>query len=307
MNYTLHQLKIFLKVTEYESITKASEALFLTQPAVSIQLKKFQDQFSVPLTEVVGRKLFVTEFGKEIAKAAENIINEVDAITYRTATYQNNLAGRLKLSIVSTGKYVMPYFLTKFMAKHNEVDLVMDVTNKSLVINSIEKNEVEFSLVSIVPDQLATNRIELLKNKLFLVASPKLGIKKESAKKAILEQYPLIYREQGSATRSEMEKFIKAQGVVSKKKIELTSNEAVKQALVAGLGCSIMPLIGLKNELKNGDLEIIQMKGLPIVTHWNLIWLSAKKLSPVAQAFSEFIQNERENIIAEDFGWYENY
>lgn len=307
MNYTLHQLKIFLKVTEYESITKASEALFLTQPAVSIQLKKFQDQFSVPLTEVVGRKLFVTEFGKEIAKAAENIINEVDAITYRTATYQNNLAGRLKLSIVSTGKYVMPYFLTKFMAKHNEVDLVMDVTNKSLVINSIEKNEVDFSLVSIVPDQLATNRIELLKNKLFLVASPKLGIKKESAKKAILEQYPLIYREQGSATRSEMEKFIKAQGVVSKKKIELTSNEAVKQALVAGLGCSIMPLIGLKNELKNGDLEIIQMKGLPIVTHWNLIWLSAKKLSPVAQAFSEFIQNERENIIAEDFGWYENY
>ena len=307
MNYTLHQLKIFLKVTEYESITKASEALFLTQPAVSIQLKKFQDQFSVPLTEVVGRKLFVTEFGKEIAKAAENIINEVDAITYRTATYQNNLAGRLKLSIVSTGKYVMPYFLTKFMAKHNEVDLVMDVTNKSLVINSIEKNEVDFSLVSIVPDQLATNRIELLKNKLFLVASPKLGIKKESAKKAILEQYPLIYREQGSATSSEMEKFIKAQGVVSKKKIELTSNEAVKQALVAGLGCSIMPLIGLKNELKNGDLEIIQMKGLPIVTHWNLIWLSAKKLSPVAQAFSEFIQNERENIIAEDFGWYENY
>ena len=307
MNYTLHQLKIFLKVTEYESITKASEALFLTQPAVSIQLKKFQDQFSVPLTEVVGRKLFVTEFGKEIAKAAENIINEVDAITYRTATYQNNLAGRLKLSIVSTGKYVMPYFLTKFMAKHNEVDLVMDVTNTSLVINSIEKNEVDFSLVSIVPDQLATNRIELLKNKLFLVASPKLGIKKESAKKAILEQYPLIYREQGSATRSEMEKFIKAQGVVSKKKIELTSNEAVKQALVAGLGCSIMPLIGLKNELKNGDLEIIQMKGLPIVTHWNLIWLSAKKLSPVAQAFSEFIQNERENIIAEDFGWYENY
>ena len=307
MNYTLHQLKIFLKVTEYESITKASEALFLTQPAVSIQLKKFQDQFSVPLTEVVGRKLFVTEFGKEIAKAAENIINEVDAITYRTATYQNNLAGRLKLSIVSTGKYVMPYFLTKFMAKHNEVDLVMDVTNKSLVINSIEKNEVDFSLVSIVPDQLATNRIELLKNKLFLVASPKLGIKKESAKKAILEQYPLIYREQGSATRSEMEKFIKAQGVVSKKKIELTSNEAVKQALVAGLGCSIMPLIGLKNELKNGDLEIIQMKGLPIVTHWNLIWLSAKKLSPVAQAFSEFIQNERENIIGEDFGWYENY
>ncbi len=307
MNYTLHQLRIFLKVSEYESITKASEELFLTQPAVSIQLKKFQDQFSVPLTEVVGRKLFITDFGKEIAKAAENILNEVDAITYKTRIFQNDLAGRLKLSVVSTGKYVMPYFLSKFMALNKGVDLVMDVTNKALVVNSLEKNEVDFSLVSVIPDQLKTEQIELLKNKLFLIASPKLNIKKSPSRSAIFEKYSLIYREQGSATRSKMEKFISSQGLVAQKKIELTSNEAVKQAVVAGLGCSIMPLIGIKNELKNGDLEIIPTKGLPIITHWNLIWLSAKKLSPVAQAFVEFIKEEKENIVSEYFSWYENY
>ncbi|MDX1349157.1 MAG: LysR family transcriptional regulator, partial [Putridiphycobacter sp.] len=244
MNYTLHQLKIFLKVSEHGSITKASEDLFLTQPAVSIQLKNFQDQFTVPLTEVVGRKLYITDFGKEIAKAAENILNEVDAITYKTMHFQNNLAGRLKISIVSTGKYVMPYFLTEFMANHSGIDLVMDVTNKALVVKSLENNEVDFSLVSVIPEQLNTEQIELLQNKLFLVASKKLGIKQNTTPRMVFEKYPLIYREQGSATRSQMEEFIKSRSIIARKKIELTSNEAVKQAVVAGLGCSIMPLIG---------------------------------------------------------------
>jgi len=307
MNYTLHQLRIFLKVSELQSITKASEELFLTQPAVSIQLKKFQEQFSVPLTEVVGRKLYVTDFGKEIAEAAENIINEVNAIAYKTATYKNDLAGKLKLSIVSTGKYVMPFFLTKFMAAYPEVDLAMDVTNKSLVVKSLEKNEVDFSLVSVVPDQLSTNQIELLQNKLFLVASPKLNIKKTNVRKNIFEKYPLIYREEGSATRNQMESFIKSQGITSKKKIELTSNEAVKQALVAGLGCSIMPLIGIRNEIKSKELEVIPIKGLPLITHWNLIWLKEKKMSPVAEAFANHMMGERSNIVSENFSWFENY
>ena len=109
MNYTLHQLQIFLKIAELQSITKASEALHLTQPAVSIQLKNFQDQFPIPLTEVVGRRLFITDFGKEIAGAAEKILNEVHEINYRTLAYQGKLSGRLKISVVSTGKYVMPF------------------------------------------------------------------------------------------------------------------------------------------------------------------------------------------------------
>ncbi len=307
MNYTLHQLKIFLKIAELQSITKASEALFLTQPAVSIQLKKFQDQFSVPLTEVVGRKLFITDFGKEIALAAEKIINEVDAINYKTMTYQNQLAGRLKISVASTGKYVMPYFLTRFMREHKGVDLIMDVTNKSLVVKSLEQNEVDFSLVSVIPEQLNTNREQLLQNKLYLVGRKGLTTAKFTSAKKIFETYPLIYRESGSATRMAMEDFIKSKQYPAYKKIELTSNEAVKQAVIAGLGYSIMPLIGLRNELKNGDIEIIPLNNLPIVTNWNLIWLNAKNLSPVAQAFLEYIRHNKEKITEEHFDWYENY
>ena len=151
MNYTLHQLQIFLKITQEKSITKAAEALYLTQPAVSIQLKKFQEQFSIPLTEVVGRQLYVTDFGYEIAEAAQKILNEVQAINYRTLSFQGQIAGRLKISVVSTGKYVLPYFLSDFMMVNKGVDLVMDVTNKSKVVKSLENNEVDFALVSVIP------------------------------------------------------------------------------------------------------------------------------------------------------------
>jgi len=307
MNYTLHQLQVFLKVTQKQSVTKAAEELFLTQPAVSIQLKNFQDQFPIPLIEIVGRKLYVTDFGKEIAEAVEKILMEADAINYKTLAFKGILAGRLKVSIVSTGKYVMPYFLSDFMKIHKGVDLIMDVTNKSRVIESLELNEVDFALVSVIPSHLKLNRIELMKNKLFLIGNTKKEIPKNFSKKKIFQELPMIYREEGSATRNAMENYMKKNNYSTRKKIELTSNEALKQAVTAGLGYSIMPLIGIKNSLKNKDLQIIPVKDLPIVTHWNLVWHSSKKLSPTATAFLNFIQNEKDRIIQENFYWFEEY
>jgi DNA-binding transcriptional LysR family regulator len=303
MHYTLHQLQIFLKISELQSITKASEELHLTQPAVSIQLKNFQDQFPIPLTEIVGRKLYVTDFGKEIALAAEKILNEVHAINYRTLAYQGELSGRLKISVVSTGKYVMPYFLSDFMNNNPGVDLRMDVTNKSRVIESLELNEVDFALVSVLPKKLKVHKVELMPNRLFYVGSTQLKFKSTPTKKKLFETIPLIYREQGSATRNAMETFISRNKFSVRKKMELTSNEAVKQAVVSGLGCSIMPLIGIKNELKNGDLQIIPVRGLPIKTTWNLIWLKTKKLSPAAIAYLDFLNLNKKRLIDEKFAW----
>lgn len=304
MNYTLHQLQVFLKVSEKQSITKAAEELFLTQPAVSIQLKNFQDQFSIPLTEVVGRKLYVTDFGKEIASAAENILNQVQAINYKTLSYQGNLTGRLKISVVSTGKYVMPYFLSDFIRKNDGVDLIMDVTNKAQVVRALEENTVDFALVSVLPSHLKINRVELMENRLFFVGGTKHSLKKSMSKRQLFESLPLIFREQGSATRSAMEEFIRKSKLETSKKIELTSNEAVKQAVMSGLGYSIMPLIGIKNELRNKDLQIIKISGLPINTTWNLIWLTSKNLSPAANAFLEYLEKEKEQIISKHFDWH---
>jgi len=307
MNYTLHQLQIFLKVSQNQSITKASEELHLTQPAVSIQLRNFQDQFSIPLTEVVGRKLFITDFGKEIAEAAEKVLNEVHAINYKTLSYQGELSGRLKISVVSTGKYVMPYFLSDFMKLHKGVDLIMDVTNKTSVVETLERNEVDFAMVSVLPKMLKVDCVPLMANKLYFVGSASTKFEKVPSKKKLFEELPLIYREQGSATRNAMEGFISKNKLPVRKKIELTSNEAVKQAVISGLGYSIMPLIGIKNELKNSDLQIIPVKGLPISTRWNLIWLKSKKLSPAANAYLEFLNSNKDSIIDRKFAWIDNF
>lgn len=301
MNYTLHQLHVFLKINQLQSVTKAAEELHLTQPAVSIQLKNFQDQFDLPLTEVVGRKLYVTDFGKEIALAAEKILEQVNAINFKTASFKGQLTGRLKISVVSTGKYVMPYFLSEFLGQNPGVELKLDVTNKAMVINSLDENEIDFALVSILPEVIQFEKVELMENRLFLIGGREFEVDKSLSGTEIIEQITLIFREHGSGTRLTIEKFLKSQNIAVRKKLELTSNEAVKQAIIAGLGCSIMPLIGIKNELKNGDLKIIPIEGLPIVTNWNLIYLKNKKFSPVAEAYLDFVEKRKSSIIKKYF------
>ena len=307
MNYTLHQLEIFLKIAELQSVTKASEALYLTQPAVSIQLKKFQEQFKIPLFEIVGRRIYITEFGEEIVLAAKKIMEEVQAISYKALSYQGELAGKLKIAIVSTAKYVMPYFLSDFINKNRGVDLIMDVTNKASVIKALENNEVDFAMVSTIPKKLNINRIELMRNELYLVGSKDYKVKGKYLSKSEFQNLSLIYREQGSATRLAMEKFIDSKKISSIKKMELTSNEALKQAVMSGLGFSIMPLIGIKNAIKYGDLQIIPVKGLPIVTNWNLIWLSSKNMSTIAKSLIEHINENKQDVIDRHFGWMEKY
>jgi DNA-binding transcriptional LysR family regulator len=307
MNYTLNQLQVFLKITQTQSVTKAADELNLTQPAVSIQLKNFQKQFDIPLTEVVGRKIHITDFGRDIAETAEGILNQVAAIDFKTQAFKGRHTSRLKFSIVSTGTYVMPYFLSSFMKQHEGVEVAMEITDKGKVIETMQANEVDFSLVSIIPSSLKVEKIDLLQNKLYLVGGRNQKTKKGVYTKQIFKELPLIYREEGSGIRQTMESFIKRQGLHAIKKMQLNSNEAVKHAVIAGLGYSIMPLIGIKNELSNGDIQIIPMDGLPIKTVWQLIWLKGKAHSPVANSFLLHLKKEKEKIVKENFKWYEDY
>ena len=307
MNYTLNQLQIFLKVVQTRSITKASEEMNLTQPAVSIQMRNLQAQFDLPLTEVMNRRLYITDFGLEVAEAAENIMSQVQAIQYKNLSHKGRLTGKLKVSVVSTGKYVMPRFLSEFLRRNEGVDLLMDVTNKSKVVESLENNEVDFALVSIIPSTMQVEKLDLLQNKLYLVGGEKLANKEAASAKEVFRDLPLIFRERGSGTRQTMENFLKKRSVSFRKKMELTSNEAVKQALLAGLGYSIMPLIGMGGELQNGLLHIVPVKGLPIKTTWSLIWLKGKRHNPVCSALLQHLRKEKDRIVRERFGWYEGY
>ncbi len=305
MNYTLNQLRIFLKIAQTQSITRASEELHLTQPAVSIQLKNFQNQFDIPLTEVIGRKIYITDFGKEIAQLAEKILEQANEIANKNLSYKGLLAGRLKISVVSTGKYIMPYFLAGFLKQHPGIQLELDVSNKETVLRNLERNEVDFSLVSVIPNKMQLSKIDILPNRLFLMggADSEPGLSMEQ----IIQTKPIIYREKGSGTRQLMEEFLSQKNDSIRKKLELTSNEAVKQAIIAGLGYSIMPLIGVKNELQNNEIQIIPMKGLPIKSTWSLVWNKHKKHSMVAASFLEYIKREKDNIIQSKFEWKGHY
>lgn len=302
MNYTLNQLKIFYKLTQTKSITKAAEELHLTQPAVSIQLKNFQKQFEIPLTETVNKRIYITDFGMEIAEAAEKILDEAHGIQDKLMSFKGKLTGKLKVSTVSTGKYVIPYFLSEFLKQNPGINLILDVTNRQKVAESLERNEVDFGLISLGIDTLRLESVDLLENQLMLVGSPSIKSKLwEKGTPKFLESIPLIYRESGSATRYVMEEFISEHKLIVNQKLELTSNEAVKQAIVAGLGYSIMPLIGIKNELYLGQLEIIPIKELPIVSKWRLVWPSGKKITPIMDAYIKFLEKEKMNIVSKHF------
>ena len=180
----------------------------------------------------------------------------------------------------------------------------MDVANKQKVIESLERNEVDFALVSVLPKGLLLNQEILMENRLYLIGNYQSEFENNVFEKEDFKNLPLIYRENGSATRQAMEKFIEKNKISVKKKIELTSNEAVKQAVIAGLGYSIMPLIGIKNELKNKELMIFPIEGLPIITNWYLVWNKNKQLSVIARAYLDFIRLNKEQIIQEKFPSY---
>lgn len=301
MNYTLQQLYIFTKIVDHESISNAAYDMDLTQPAVSIQLKKFQSQFDIPLTELVGRKLFITDFGHEMYKVCTKVLEEAEFIQHTADQFKGLLSGGLKIAVVSTGKYVLPYFLSDFIKNHPNIKFTIDVTNKERALKSLEDNEVDFAFVSVLPDHLFINSYPIIENQLYLVGEYNEKKKDQSLTHKDLEELPMIFREKGSATRLAMEKFFIDNNIKHKSKLELVSTEAVKQAVCAGLGYSVMPMIGIADDIKAKRMQIYNVNGLPIKTHWNLIHIRDKPLSPVAQACIENINKNRDKIIKKYF------
>lgn len=297
MDLTLDQLRVFLEVSRTGSITRTAEILHLTQPAVSIRLRNLQQRFEIPITETVNRKIYLTEFGKELAKKAAGILDEVEAMDEKAQAFRGRLTGRLRISCVSTGIYVLPRFLTDFLQPNPGINLSLDVSNKARVVETLERNETDFALVSVLPTGMNLKKVTLMPNLLHLACSADLRDVPDRHDVRRLENLPLIFREQGSATRLAMEKFIGRKKLHIGKKLELTSNAAVKQAVIAGLGYSVMPLIGLRNELQQGSIRIVPMDGLPLKTSWELIWRADKRLSPVAQAFVAHLKKSKTSII----------
>lgn len=288
MNYTLRQLQVFHAIATHGSITKAARHLHLTQPAVSLQFKSFSEQFDFPLIEYQGKTLVITPLGKEVRIHAEKILDQANELKLMNESLKEELTGTLLLSVVSTGKYVMPYLLAEFLEKFPSTDLIMDVTNRSTVVDHLIDNSVDFALVSVVPSKPELNNLPLIDNELLLVGNE---IYAQRGRKN-LDECRFLLRETGSATRLAMEAFLEKQNIKATRILELTSNEAIKQSVMAGLGISLMPRIGIKRELDAGLIHIIPHPALPLTTQWNIVWRKNKKLSPVASAYLEFLESK---------------
>lgn len=307
MNYTLHQLNVFIAIVDHKSITKAAKHLNLSQPAVSIQFRNFQDQFILPLIDVIGKRVFITDFGHEISKAARNIIYEVEEINYKILQFNGLVSGKIRITVVSTGIYVIPFFISEFFMKNRGIDLFLDSLSKIQVVDSLKQNQTDFALVTTLPDHLDLEQLELMPNHSFLVCSTETWNLYDKDLKSILQNRPFLLREPGSATRFISEKFLEKYKVKPNKKLELTSNEAIKQAILAGMGISILPLIGMKDQIMDERLKIVTIDELPVINKWRLVWLKEKSLSPGAREFLSYLQSEKSRLQEKHFGWIENY
>ena len=289
MQFTFHQLKIFSEVVKQKSITRAAVNLNMTQPALSIQLKNFSSLFEFQLLERKGRSIKVTDYGMQIYQRALDLLSKAEEMNYLTESFKNLEAGSLRIASVSTGKYIIPYIVADFLKHYPNVDLNIQVSNKEDVVNRLKDEDLDFALVSVLPNNVLVNEEVLFNNELYLVGNTP----------EFYSSRPLIYREKGSATRQAMDRYFKNSS--SHKTFELTSNEAVKQAVKAGLGYSVLPKIGITQELLEGTLHIIPQNKLPIVTQWRMVYNKQRILSPVAQTFLSYLKENKAEILKKYF------
>lgn len=306
MNFTLHHLKVFLVVAEMKSITLAARVLNMTQPAVSIQLKNLQDQFDLPLTELIGRKLYVTDFGREIENIARRVLNEVDSIKDHSLRFKGVLSGKLRIAAASTGKYILPYYMRNFLAENPHVELDMEVSNKNKVVERLRNNEADFVLLTVMPTDMDLYEEVLMPNRLYLFgASENVHSIQQNTSNTLFRDLPLIFREEGSGTRHVMQQFFQKSNISPRIGLSLNSTEAVKQAVLAGLGYSVLPLVSVVDELMLNKLSIIPVKGFPLRNNWRLVWLQKKQLTAVASAFLSYIKEHKQQIYQTHFSHLE--
>ncbi|MFC3415686.1 LysR family transcriptional regulator [Algoriphagus hitonicola] len=302
MNISFTQLRALQAIHTHESITKAAKMLNMTQPAVSMQLKNLQEQFDVPLTEIIGKKIHITEFGQEMVGMADRIFAEMDQIEQRMLELKGLLAGKIRISAVSTGKYIIPYLVADFLKIHPHVEVSLEVSNRYKVLSHLEENSTDLALVSLSPEDLDLENIILAENHWHLASSPEHASHyQQKIEKGEWHKIPFILREKGSGTRVMMEKFFQDRDIHIQSKMELATNEAVKQAVMAGLGISLLSIYSMSKEVKEGRIKLLPLKGIPLKAEWKLIWLKQKKHPPAVKAFIRWISENKEKVFNDHF------
>lgn len=292
-NASLRQLQVFEAVARNLSFTRAAEELYTTQPTVSIQLKQLTDIVGQPLLEQVGKKIYLTDTGRELLKVCRDIFDGLDRFEMLVSDMKGVKAGKLRLTVITTAKYFVPRLLGVFCQRYPGIDVSLKVTNRERVLQRMADNMDDLYVLGQPPEHMDVEFEPFLENPLVVLASSShpLAGKKNISPQRLVEE-PFLMREAGSGIRLATEQFFGERGLKLKVRMELGSNEAIKQAVAGGLGIAVLSAHTLALEHSSDALAILDVADFPIRRHWYLAHQKDKQLSVVAQTFLEFLHKE---------------
>lgn len=297
---TLHQLKVFEAAARHSSFTRAAEELFLTQPTVSMQVKQLTKVVGLPLFEQVGKRLFLTPAGEELFATCRDIFDRLSQLEMTIADLRGLKQGQLRLTVITTAKYFVPRLLGPFCQRYPGIDVSLQVTNHEGLLERLNNNTDDLYILSQVPTHLDLCHYRFLENPLVVLANNTHPLASEkNIPPQRLNGEPFIMRELGSGTRASIENFFQEWGVEVKVRLELGSNEAIKQAIVGGLGLSILSLHTLALEGTTSKIIILDVQGFPIERYWYVVYPNGKQPSVVARTFLEYLLNEGKQVAEE--------
>jgi LysR family transcriptional regulator, low CO2-responsive transcriptional regulator len=300
---TLHQLKVFEVTARHGSFTRAAEELFLTQPTVSIQMKQLTKAVGLPLFEQVGKRLYLTHAGQELLATCQDLFERLDQFEMTVADLKGVKQGQLRLSVITTAKYVIPRLLGPFCQRYPGIDVALTVTNHEQVVERLRQNQDDLYLPSHPPEHLDIHCHAFLENPLVVVAPRSHPLANEGRiSLQRLNGESFIMREKGSGTRQAIEKLFDENSLSIKVRLELGSNEAIKQAIAGGLGISVLSRHCLALEGEGGQLVVLDVEQFPIQRHWYVVYPSGKQLSVVARTFFDYLQSDGRKVIEENLG-----
>ena len=298
MHLTLRQLKVFEAVARHSSYTRAAEELHLTQPAVSMQIKQLEESAGLPLFEQLGKKIYLTPAGQEMHHYCRAIAQQLEEVDRVMEEMKGMKRGRLVIAVASTANYFAPRLLATFSQRYPRITISLDVTNREGLLGHLDANDTDMVVMGRPPEGLDLVAEPFTENPLVVIAPPDHPLANaERIPLEWLQQETFVVRERGSGTRTAMERFFAEKGIRLSTGMEMSSNEAIKQAVQAGLGLGIVSIHTLELELETRRLAVLDVESFPILRHWYVVHRQGKRLSPVAQLFKDFVVKEARGLL----------
>lgn len=297
MHVTLRQLKVFKTVAEQLNYTQAARILHLTQPAVSMQVKQLEESVGLPLFEQTGKRIQLTEAGREVHDYGRTIFKTFGEMEEVLSALKGLDTGHLDISVASTVNYFAPRLLAAFSRKFPGIDLRLDVSNRERLMALLRTNETDIVLMGRPPEDIDLEYEPFMDNPLVVIAPPGHTLQAQSkVPLARLAEEVFVMREAGSGTRLAMERYFAEHGMEIRTGMQMTRNEAIKQAVRAGMGLGVVSAHTIELEVETGRLAILDIEGFPIHRHWYMVYRKNKRLSPAARAFHDFVMAEAQDI-----------